>query len=357
MLFIDCSWIDLSVVLDINDHLFSSIFSSRNAQYLYQNVDESRVIVEISHFSSIHFDYQIHWKKSKKKEVFRRFSHSMDRSFLRQHQHPREYSVRSLVFFLGLEDDIVVLLVEDLFDVETIGYLSLDYLLSLSAMKICLGDQFDLRRFRLKEQCIVWTSYRLDRLISTRFLYLHWPIVTQLIGWMLITQNSSMQKIQTPSTFNGNVSTRRNSKNKPKIAEDVEEKSVLVWLDRNANDENSSYRKCLNRLHKIFISSNTFVNSDDCLQFLNRTKTTKIWFLVNKTFLKDIWLKVRSITNIHSIFYLRTTNRKNIIGSKWRENQRRLSRHWSHFYMAGTGYTTVQTRYSPNEHYSIDIFH
>lgn len=101
-----------------------------------------------------------------------------------------------------------------------------------------------------------------------------------------------------------NSSSKKLTNSKPKISQNVQNKFVVVWVDPNVNDNDPIYKNSISRLQRIAASINTFTNINECIQFLTKTKDAKILMIIAESFVKDIWPRIQSITQIYSIYIL-----------------------------------------------------
>jgi hypothetical protein len=81
-------------------------------------------------------------------------------------------------------------------------------------------------------------------------------------------------------------------------------KLIVIWLDPNLNESDVIYRNSITRLQRISISTNTFTNINDWIQFINKIKDTKIVMIISEELIKEIWSQIKSIRNIYSIYVI-----------------------------------------------------
>ncbi len=81
-------------------------------------------------------------------------------------------------------------------------------------------------------------------------------------------------------------------------------KLIVICLDPNLNESDVIYRNSIIRLQHISISTNTFTNINDCIQFINKIKDTKIVMIISEELIKEIWSQIKSIRNIYSIYVI-----------------------------------------------------
>lgn len=84
-------------------------------------------------------------------------------------------------------------------------------------------------------------------------------------------------------------------------------KFIVIWLDANVNSGGEIYKNSMNRLQRIASAMQTFTNINDCLQYLDRIKNDKVLMVISNEFVPKIWPKIRTMTNIHSMYIISQT--------------------------------------------------
>lgn len=86
--------------------------------------------------------------------------------------------------------------------------------------------------------------------------------------------------------------------------ENLTHKYTVVWLDSDFNENDIMYQNTITRLQSISISMNTFKAVNDCLMFLNTSKDWKILMIISEKLIDQIWPRIKSLSQVHSIYIL-----------------------------------------------------
>lgn len=176
-----CDQIELHSFCDVDSLKLINDIRLNSQKYLYDNDNENdnvyRVTVDLYQLSKENLHYEILWPKPHRNEIFKRNFPSIDRSFIRRHQHPSEIAVCHQFFFsLDRMKSFVFsstfVFVKDHFRGEILRYLRLDYLILSSTSR--LFDHFPIawKFYSIEEKLIRCTKYRFDRIIPTRWTFL-----------------------------------------------------------------------------------------------------------------------------------------------------------------------------------------
>ncbi|CAF0815761.1 unnamed protein product [Adineta steineri] len=112
-----------------------------------------------------------------------------------------------------------------------------------------------------------------------------------------------------------NTSSNESSSRRSQILHNIyrNNKFIFIYVDANANESNAIYQNCLSRLQHIFISFHTFTNLKDFMKFLSTIKTEMIILVISNDFFEQIYSRLKSFTQIHSIYILSSDiEKKNI---------------------------------------------
>jgi tetratricopeptide (TPR) repeat protein len=90
----------------------------------------------------------------------------------------------------------------------------------------------------------------------------------------------------------------------------ISSKFVVVWLDADITLSDVVYQNSISRLQRVFISLHTFTNVKDCIKFLTSVKTEMILLVVTNEFFEQVWSRVKSMSQIHSIYILSADGEK-----------------------------------------------
>lgn len=89
-------------------------------------------------------------------------------------------------------------------------------------------------------------------------------------------------------------------------------KFLVVWLDANVNDNDDVYRNSIVRLQRLATSIHTFTDVDECLQYLtSQAKNERVLLVISNEFLPQIWPRVRSMPQIHSVYIISPNGENN----------------------------------------------
>ena len=87
-------------------------------------------------------------------------------------------------------------------------------------------------------------------------------------------------------------------------------KFMIVWLDADVGDSDIVYQNSLSRLQRVFMSLHTFTNIKECTKFLSSVRNEMILMVISNEFFEEIWPRVKSMSQIHSIFILSSAGEK-----------------------------------------------
>ncbi|CAF1589905.1 unnamed protein product [Rotaria magnacalcarata] len=79
---------------------------------------------------------------------------------------------------------------------------------------------------------------------------------------------------------------------------------AIVWLDTSVNDADIIHRNSIARFRRISVLIKTFINVDECLQYLTKMKETKILMILAGICAKEIWPRIKSMKHIHSVYII-----------------------------------------------------
>ncbi|CAF3651339.1 unnamed protein product [Rotaria socialis] len=102
----------------------------------------------------------------------------------------------------------------------------------------------------------------------------------------------------TGSSLNKLPNTRQNT------LDSINNKFAIVWLDTSVNDADIIHRNSVARCRRISVLINTFINVDECLQYLTKMKETKILMIIAGNCVKEIWPRIKSMKHIHSVYII-----------------------------------------------------
>ncbi|CAF1072341.1 unnamed protein product [Rotaria sp. Silwood1] len=108
------------------------------------------------------------------------------------------------------------------------------------------------------------------------------------------TTISSESLVITP-TSNNNNSTRSS---RIRIVQNF----VLLWLDSNINESNEDFKHSLTQLRRIVNTINTFIDSDQCINFLTQIKDEKVFMIVSGSFSQTIVPQIHDLSQLDSIY-------------------------------------------------------
>ena len=77
---------------------------------------------------------------------------------------------------------------------------------------------------------------------------------------------------------------------------------LLIWLDGKINKGNSDYRNTISHLRRSANSINTFVNSQECIQFLEDIADEKTCMIISGALDQQIVPRVHDLSQVDSIF-------------------------------------------------------
>jgi tetratricopeptide (TPR) repeat protein len=78
--------------------------------------------------------------------------------------------------------------------------------------------------------------------------------------------------------------------------------AILVWLDKNIDDNNEDCRNTITQLRCVLHSINKFTNGDECIQFIEDFKDEKACMIISGVLGQDIVPRVHEMSQVHSIF-------------------------------------------------------
>jgi hypothetical protein len=79
----------------------------------------------------------------------------------------------------------------------------------------------------------------------------------------------------------------------------------LVWLDRNIDEvNNDDYRYSITKFRQIINTVNTFVDADECIDFITNYKEEKAFMVISGEFSQIIFPIVQDIAQVSSVYIL-----------------------------------------------------
>jgi Tfp pilus assembly protein PilF len=77
---------------------------------------------------------------------------------------------------------------------------------------------------------------------------------------------------------------------------------LLIWLDKNIDDNNEDCRNTISQLRRIMNEINTFVDGDQCIQFINTIDDNKVCIIISGSLGQQIVPQVHKMSQVDSIF-------------------------------------------------------
>lgn len=90
----------------------------------------------------------------------------------------------------------------------------------------------------------------------------------------------------------------------------VNSRFVVIWLDADINDGDVVYQNSIARLQRVFLTLYTCTNVKDCLKRLSSVKNEIVLLVILNEFFEQVWPRVKSMSQIHSIYILSPDNEK-----------------------------------------------
>jgi hypothetical protein len=76
----------------------------------------------------------------------------------------------------------------------------------------------------------------------------------------------------------------------------------LIWLDSNIDDHNEDYHNTISQLRRVVNTINTFIDGDQCVQFINNIDNEKACVLISGLLGEHIVPRVHDMSQVDSIF-------------------------------------------------------
>ncbi|CAF4157391.1 unnamed protein product [Adineta steineri] len=77
---------------------------------------------------------------------------------------------------------------------------------------------------------------------------------------------------------------------------------LLIWLDNNINDDNADCYNTIKQLKRVVNNVNTFIDSEQCVEFIQTITDNKICMIISESLGKHIVSHVHNMSQVHSIF-------------------------------------------------------
>lgn len=147
-------------------------------------------------------------------------------------------------------------------------------------------------------------------MLTTFFVYKTPHYHVQLPKILMGVITSKLNRRVTPSKekdtrVNGNISAIPQTIHNP-----INSKFVVIWLDVDINDVDVVYHNSISRLQRVFISLRTCTNIKECLKHLSSAKNEMVLLVISNEFFQDIWPRIKSMSQIHSIYILSADGEK-----------------------------------------------
>jgi tetratricopeptide (TPR) repeat protein len=77
---------------------------------------------------------------------------------------------------------------------------------------------------------------------------------------------------------------------------------LLIWLDNNIDDNKKDYHNTIVQLRHVVNDVNTFVDGDQCIQFINTINDNKVCMIISGSLGEHIVPRIHNMTQVDSIF-------------------------------------------------------
>ncbi|CAF1066406.1 unnamed protein product [Adineta steineri] len=77
---------------------------------------------------------------------------------------------------------------------------------------------------------------------------------------------------------------------------------LLIWLDKNIDENNDDYQNTITKLRRTHNDTNIFTDVDQCLKFIQTVVDTKVCMIVSGSLGQNIMPRVHNMSQIDSIF-------------------------------------------------------
>ena len=77
---------------------------------------------------------------------------------------------------------------------------------------------------------------------------------------------------------------------------------LLIWLDRDIDEDNADFRNSLTQLRRVVYTIKTYTDPDQCVQFLQTIKNDKVCIIVSGSLGEHIVPQLHDITQVDTVF-------------------------------------------------------
>jgi hypothetical protein len=77
---------------------------------------------------------------------------------------------------------------------------------------------------------------------------------------------------------------------------------LFIWLDSNINDNNDDCRNTVSQLRHIVNDVNTFINGEECIEFINNMNEEKACMVISGSLGEHMVPRIHNMSQVDSIF-------------------------------------------------------